>query len=77
MQLERTTLRLDKDLKKAAQMQALDEGTTLQAIHNRALEEFLGKKTQKKARKIVFHTHDMGEHLDNLTRDDFYPGPKL
>lgn len=31
----------------------------------------------KRRQKIVFKTHHLGEPLDNLTRDDFYPDPKI
>lgn len=73
--LIRTTLRLQENLKKSAEIKAIEENTSLQDIFNRALEEYLKKAAQKRAKKIVFKTHDLGEPLDNLTRDDFYPNP--
>lgn len=73
--LIRTTLRLKENVKKSAQKRALEDKTTLQNIFNRALEEYLQKEAKKEARKIVFKTHNLGETLDNLTRDDFYPEP--
>jgi hypothetical protein len=76
MQLLRTTLRIKKDLKKAAEKKALDQDMSLQDIFNMALEEYLNKDAQKKAKNIIFQTHHLGEPLDNLTRDDFYPDPK-
>lgn len=74
--LIRTTLRIDKELKKNAERKALEEDTTLQDIFHRALESYLQNQAKKKARKIVFKTFDLGVPLDNLTRSDFYPEPK-
>jgi hypothetical protein len=72
MNLTRTTLRINTNLKQAAEKQAIREDTTLQAVFNEALEEYLNKKAKHSARKLVFQTHDLGKPLDNLTRDDFY-----
>lgn len=69
----RTTLRLDEDLKRAADLQAVECDTTLQAIFNQALEQYLEKAAKQRAHKIIFHTHDLGTPLDKLTRSDFYP----
>lgn len=73
--LMRTTLRIEENLKRIAEQKALEEDTTLQAIFNEALESYLQKEAEKKAKKIVFKTHDLGVPLDNLTREDFYPKP--
>ncbi len=73
MQLIRTTLRLRSDLKKAVERKALEEDTSFQAVAHRALEEYLAKGAIRKARRLVFHTHNLGTPLDHLTRDDFYP----
>ena len=73
--LIRTTLRLKEDLKKQAQRKALQDDVTLQEVFNRALEDYLERDAKVKAKKIVFKTHDLGEPLDNLTRDDFYTDP--
>lgn len=75
--LVRTTLRVKDNLKKAAEQKALQDDITLQEIFNRALEHYLQKEAKKEAKKIVFKTHDLGVPLDNLTRKDFYPEPKL
>lgn len=75
--LVRTTLRLKENLKKAAEKKALQDDVTLQGIFNRALEEYLDKDARKEAKKIIFKTHHLGKPLDNLTRDDFYPDPKI
>lgn len=75
--LIRTTLRIEEDLKKSAEKKAFEEDRTLQEIFNRALEDYLDRDARKKAKKIVFKTHHLGAALDNLTRDDFYPDPKV
>lgn len=73
----RTTLRIEENLKRIAEQKALEEDTTLQAIFNEALEEYLKKGARQDAKKIIFKTHHLGEPLDNLTRDDFYPDLKI
>lgn len=73
MKSARTTLRINTDLKRAAEKQAFEEDTTLQAIFNNALEQYLHGQAKSKAPKILFKTHDLGEPLDNLTRSDYYP----
>jgi len=70
--LVRTTLRLEENLKNTAERIALEENITLQDIFNRALKIYLEKEHRKKAKKIVFKTHNLGEPLDNLTRVDYY-----
>lgn len=77
MQLIRTTLRLRPDLKKATERKALEEDTTFGYIVHRALEDYLARAATRKARRLVFHTHDLGVPLDNLTRDDYYPNPTV
>lgn len=72
MHLLRTTLRLRQDLKKIVEQEALAENTTLQNIFNKALEDYLVKKAKRRAKKIVFKTHDLGIPLNNLKRKDFY-----
>ena len=75
--LIRTTLRLNESLKKTAEKKALQDDITLQEIFNKALAEYLEKDARFEAKKIIFKTHHLGEPLDNLTRDDFYPDPKI
>lgn len=75
--LTRTTLRIEENLKRIAEQKALEEDTTLQTIFNLALKEYLEKDAIYKAKKIIFKTHHLGVPLDNLTRDDFYPDPKI
>ncbi|OGG14037.1 hypothetical protein A3D77_00825 [Candidatus Gottesmanbacteria bacterium RIFCSPHIGHO2_02_FULL_39_11] len=73
--MQRTTLRLNKNLKKEAERLALEKETTLQTIFNEALAMYIKTTAKKKARKIIVKTHDLGVPLDNLTRKDFYPDP--
>lgn len=75
--LVRTTLRIEENLKKSAEHKALQDDMTLQDIFNRALAQYIKQEAKKEAKKILFKTFDLGEPLDNLTRDDFYPDPKL
>ncbi|MEX0616358.1 MAG: hypothetical protein WD231_00930 [Candidatus Woykebacteria bacterium] len=75
MAFVRTTLRIKEDLKKTAERKAFEEDISLQKVVNTALEEYLLKSEKKKAKEIVFKTHNLGVPLDNLTRDDFYPNP--
>ncbi len=72
MNLTRTTLRINTNLKKAAEKQANEQHTTLQAIFNDALEQYLDNDAKRTAKKIVFETHDLGKPLDNLNRSDYY-----
>ncbi|MDP3758438.1 MAG: hypothetical protein Q8Q86_01855 [Candidatus Daviesbacteria bacterium] len=75
--LIRTTLRIPKNLKKQAELKALQDDVTLQEVFNQALASFLEKEAKTKAKKLVFKTHNLGAPLDNLTRDDFYDTPKI
>ncbi len=75
--LVRNTLRIEEKLKKASEHRALKNDTTLHYIFNKALENYLNEEVKKEAKKIVFKTHHLGKALDNLTRDDFYPDPKI
>lgn len=77
MQLVRTTLRLDSHLKKSAEMLALRNDQTFQEVLNQALAQYLTKVAKNDAKKIVFHTHNFGTPIENLTRDDVYGVPKL
>lgn len=73
MNLTRTTLRINTNLKMAAEKQAIEQHTTLQAIFNNALEQYLDNNAKRVAKKIVFQTHDLGKPLDSLKRTDYYP----
>lgn len=77
MQMIRTTLRIKADLKKQVEKYAVEKDTTFQNIFNIALEEYLCKKAENKAKKLVIPTIDLGVPLDNLTRDDYYDEPNL
>jgi hypothetical protein len=76
MELIRTTLRIKKNLKLAADKIASENNISFQEVINTALSELVIKKGKKKARKIRFITHNLGVPLDNLTRDDYYDDPK-
>lgn len=73
MSMTRTTLRLDEKLKKEVEKYALEGNTTMQAVYNEALADYLHKQAKVRARKIVFKTHDLNEPLDDLDRNDYYP----
>ncbi len=51
MQLVRTTVRLNEQLKRVAERKALDENTSLQEVLNRALERYLEEEGRKEAKK--------------------------
>ena len=72
MQLIRTTLRIRENLKEALEKQALQEKKTLQELFNNAIEHFLQVKAQRKAKKIIFKTHNLGINLNGLRRKDYY-----
>jgi hypothetical protein len=76
MQLIRTTIRLNDQLKKIAEYKALEENTSLQEIVNNALALYLDMANKKEAKKIIFKTHHLGATLDNLTRDNYYQDPQ-
>lgn len=75
MKLLRTTVRLQEHVKKAAEKRALEENTTLQDLLQRALLEYLDQAARRKAKRFIFHSHDLGLPLDNLRRKDYYPEP--
>jgi hypothetical protein len=67
----RTTLYLDKQLKKMADMQAVREDTTLQEIFNRALYRELQKSMPSRTRKVAFLSFKLDIPHD-LNRADYY-----
>ncbi len=71
--LVRTTIRIKGNLKKSAELKALQDDISLQDILNRALEYYLEKEAKQEARRLVFKTHDLGKPLDDLKRADYYP----
>ncbi len=77
MQLVRTTLRLDRDLKKTAEMLALKNDQSFQDVVETALREHLNTAAKNEARILFLPSHDLGTPLDNLTRDDFYDEPNF
>lgn len=58
MQVTQTTLRSRPELNKT--------------LKQKVLKDYIAKAAKRKARRLVFHTHDLGVPLDNLTRDDYY-----
>lgn len=58
MQVTQTTLRSRPEFNKTSK--------------RKVLKDYLAKAAKRKARHLVFHTHDLGVPLDNLTRDDYY-----
>ncbi len=71
--LVRTTLRIKENLKKSAELKALQDDISLQDILNRALEYYLEKEAKTEAKRLVFKTHNLGKPLDKLKRVDYYP----
>ncbi len=67
----RTTLYLDKELKKLADIQAVRDDTTLQEIFNRALRVELQKRVPSKKKRIEFVTAKIDLPHD-LHRVDYY-----
>lgn len=72
MNLIRTSLRIEAPLKKGAEELALRNNITLQKVMNDSLRAYLSGQAQKKAKKIVFQSRDLGINVDNLTREDYY-----
>lgn len=79
MTIVRTTLRLDENLKKEAQLYAVSNGVTLQEVFNTALRAHLKrqKNKQQKQKLLKLRPVDLGINLDNLTRDDIYGEPEI
>lgn len=75
MQTQRTTLRLDPVLKKRVHKLATEQNCSMQSICTVALQQYLDVAARQTAKKILFHTHDLGTQLNNLTRDDYYDDP--
>ncbi|HEX7017540.1 MAG TPA: hypothetical protein VF209_01375 [Patescibacteria group bacterium] len=72
MQLSRTTVRLRPQLKKAAELKALNLNLTFQALLEKALEMYLSQESRRQAKKIVFHARSVGTYPETLTREDIY-----
>lgn len=77
MQLVRTTIRLEKPIKRQAEKLAFNKELTFQRVVNDALREYLQKQAKKKAGVFFIPTHDLGTPLDNLKRSDYYDEPKF
>jgi hypothetical protein len=72
MPLARTTIRLETQLKKAAEKRALELDLSFQALLEKALRSYLRQDSKVQAKKLVFKARDLGKPLDQLTRDDIY-----
>lgn len=68
----RTTLKIEENLKKEAELRALKKGTTLQNIFNKALKQYLNKENKKTAKKIVFQDAPIDKKMGNLSRQEIY-----
>ena len=78
MQLVRTTIRLEKQLKKDAETLAIEKETSFQKVVSEAVGEYVAKrKTKKILKNWHFPTADLGVPLDNLTRDEIYGDPEI
>lgn len=77
MQMQQTTIRIYKKLKKDIDQKALEEDTSFQAIVDTALREYLDRARQKSAESIVLASHNLGQPLDSINRDDIYGSPKV
>ncbi len=73
----RTTMRIEPNLKDQIQRLAQKQNMSMQALCNLALRQYIDVASKKRAKKIVFHSHDLGVPLDNLNRDDIYDDPKF
>ena len=80
MELIRTTLRIEKNLKNEVEKMALEQGLTLQYIFNEALRNAVTQQNEKKLKtkqEIKFISKNMGSMPDTLTRDFYYDDPKF
>lgn len=68
----KTTLNLNKQLKKMAERKALEEDTTLQEVINKALYNELVAGAVRKTKDIIFTPKAVDKNMGNLTRKDFY-----
>ena len=73
-QMQRTTISLDKNLKKLAEKKAIEEGKTLQKVVNDALAQALFNPPvkRKKTACVKDFTHPIDKKMGALRREDFY-----
>jgi hypothetical protein len=64
----RTTIDLNDRLLRDAKRRAVDEGTTLKAVFERALREYLGGPKTREPYKLQWHT-EKGELLPGIDID--------
>lgn len=75
MQLQRTTVRIQKPLYKEAKKLAVEQDKSLQDILNEALHRYLNnpEMQERKEKLLVFRDKEMGYKLNRpLTRKDLY-----
>lgn len=72
MQLTRTTIRLRPQIKKAAEIKAIELDITFQDLVEKAIEQLLVTLSHKKARQLVFKDRNIGATLDHLDREHIY-----
>lgn len=72
----KTTLRINKALKKDVERLAREKNDTFQSVLNDALYMYVNQKSKERAKEIVFRSKHLGASLDNLTRDDYYDDPR-
>jgi hypothetical protein len=75
MEMKKTTIKLDKQLKKLAEKKAIETETTLQDLVNEALyEKLVGRNVDKLLIKDgpKLNIWPLDENMDNLKRGDFY-----
>ena len=77
MQLVRTTIRLDPELKKKAQKLALEQDKSFQELIVEALDKYFEEEATKKAEEFFVPDFDLGKNINKLSRDDIYGEPDL
>lgn len=80
MELIRTTLRIEKNLKKEVEKMAIERGLTFQYIFNEALRKAITQQNEKRLKtkqKLKFIVKDMGDMPNTLTRSFYYDDPKF
>ena len=68
----KTTLRIDKDIKKASEAMAVKEGVSFQEIVNLALREYTITTEKKTTLSKILKSKNMGMKVKELTRELYY-----
>lgn len=72
MEKIKTTLRIDKDIKKASEAMAVREGVSFQEIVNLALREYTITTEKKPPLSKILKSKNMGMKVKELTRALYY-----